>query len=210
MTEPTDLLDGGEKAIADRLVADAHAGDEPPQIADAAHRDGLVDVAFTVMESGLGPLLLAATPRGLVRVSYLADREIDDALEEIARQISPRVLRHDAQLADARRQLDEYLAGSRERFDLEVDLAALSPFTRGVLDAASRIPFGQVRTYTQVAAEAGSPKGARAAGNALGSNPVPIVVPCHRVVRAGGHLGGYTGGLDIKERLLRLEGVIAA
>jgi methylated-DNA-[protein]-cysteine S-methyltransferase len=178
----------------------------PPRLAAAADRAGLVDVAVATTESPLGPLLLAATRAGLARLAYLAVRDEADVLDELARDLGPRVLVAPGRLASAVTQLEEYFAGRRRRFDLPVDLARLGPFTRAVLEVTAAIPPGEVRNYREIAHAAGSPRGARAAGNALGTNPVPIVVPCHRVVRTGGGLGGYTGGLGIKRRLLELEG----
>jgi methylated-DNA-[protein]-cysteine S-methyltransferase len=122
--------------------------------------------------------------------------------------VSPRVLEAPARLDGVRRQLDDYFEGRRREFDLPIDWALTAGFTRKVLQATARIPFGAVSSYREVATEAGSPRAVRAAGNALGHNPIPIVVPCHRVLRTGGNLGGYTGGLEKKETLLRLEGVL--
>lgn len=172
---------------------------------DRADAEGLVDVAYATADSPVGELVLAATADGLVTLSY--DGE-DAAVEELARRVSPRVLRRPARLDAARRQLDEYFAGGRTSFDLPVDLRLTRGFGRAVLEAAATIPYGHVRTYTEVAAAAGRPAAARATGNALGANPVPIVVPCHRVVRSGGGFGGYTGGRHVKEHLLQLEGAL--
>jgi methylated-DNA-[protein]-cysteine S-methyltransferase len=179
---------------------------EAPPIAERAEREGLVDVAYTSVDSPLGPLVVAATPKGLVRVSYSEFRGEDDVLEDLARRVSPRVLEAPARLDTVRRELDEYFEGRRERFDVPIDWSYLVGFTREVLRATAAIPFGDVSTYAGVAAAAGSPRAVRAAGNALGANPMPVVVPCHRVLRTGGKLGGYTGGLERKEFLLRLEG----
>jgi methylated-DNA-[protein]-cysteine S-methyltransferase len=176
-------------------------------VADRAARDGLIDVGYSFVDSPFGKLLVAATPRGLVRLAY-PNEDPDATLETLAAVVSPRILESAVMTDDVRRQLEEYFEGDRNRFDLTVDLALRQGFTRRVLRAATRIPFGQVATYTDIARRAGSPKAVRAAGNALGSNPVPIVVPCHRVVRTGGGLGGYTGGLERKEFLLELEGVL--
>jgi methylated-DNA-[protein]-cysteine S-methyltransferase len=128
-------------------------------------------------------------------------------LEELAQRVSPRVLEAPAALDEVRRELDEYFAGKRTSFDVPVDWKLHDGFSRRVLRATARIPYGELLTYAQVAAKAGSPRGSRAAGNALGSNRMPIVVPCHRVVRTGGMLGGYTGGIERKQYLLGLEGV---
>jgi methylated-DNA-[protein]-cysteine S-methyltransferase len=149
---------------------------------------------------------VAVGKRGLVRVAY-PDRPADDVLAELAGQISPRVLESARLTEEVRRELEEYFEGRRRRFDVRVDLSAIQGFSRKVLQQTSRIPFGSVITYRDVATRAGSPRAVRAAGNALGANPVPIVVPCHRVVRTGGGLGGYTGGLERKEALLELERV---
>ena len=152
-------------------------------------------------------LTVFVTPRGLAGISY-ADEPIEQQLEEVASTISPRVMAAPERTDRVRRQLDEYFAGERRRFDVPVDWRALHGFREQVLRATARIPFGQVSTYREIATEAGSPNAYRAAGNALGSNPIPIVVPCHRVLHAGGGLGGYTGGLERKRYLLRLEGVL--
>lgn len=164
----------------------------------------LVDVAYAQIDSPLGPLVAAATKKGLACLHYGAD---DRALQELADKVSPRVMHAPAQLDEVRRELDEYFEGRRTRFDLRVDWVLMGAFQQKVLKATYRIPFGRVATYRDVATKAGAPNGSRAAGNALGANPIPIVVPCHRVVRTGGSLGGYTGGLHRKEFLLELEGV---
>ena len=184
---------------------DAIAGDAP-QIAPAATAAGLVDVAYAVHDSPVGTLLLAATPRGLVRVAYLDSTEQARVLEDLARRVSPRVLRAPRRLDEDRRQLEQYFTGRRQAFELPIDWELCAGFGRRVLVATARIPFGALSTYKQVATEAGSPRGSRAAGNALGANPMPIVVPCHRVVHSSGGLGGYTGGLERKRMLLRVEG----
>ena len=168
---------------------------------------GLLDVAYGMHDSPLGALTLFVTPRGLASIAY-PDDPIEQQLEEVASTISPRVMAAPERTDLVRRQLDEYFAGRRRGFDVPIDWRALHGFREQVLRATARIPFGQVSTYREIATEAGSPNAYRAAGNALGSNPVPIVVPCHRVLHAGGGLGGYTGGLDRKRYLLRLEGVL--
>jgi methylated-DNA-[protein]-cysteine S-methyltransferase len=181
---------------------------EAPPFAERAESEGLLDVAYTLADSPLGPLVVAATPEGLVRVAYSDFRGQDEVLEEIARRVSPRVLEAPARLDGIRRELDEYFEGRRQSFDTPIDWSHLAGFTREVLRATAAIGFGEVSTYAGVAAAAGSPRATRAAGNALGSNPMPVVVPCHRVLRTGGSLGGYTGGLEKKEYLLRLEGTL--
>jgi methylated-DNA-[protein]-cysteine S-methyltransferase len=137
-------------------------------------------------------------------------REPDVVLEDLARKVSPRMLEAPERLDDVRRELDEYFEGRRQRFSVPIDWSLTKGFGRGVLRAAARIPYGKVKTYSEMAKAAGSPRAVRAAGNALGANPMPIVVPCHRVLRTGGGFGGYTGGLDRKEFLLRLEGRLPA
>ncbi len=181
---------------------------DAPELAARAEAEGLIDVAYTSVDSPLGPLVVAATPRGLVRVSYTEFRGEDEVLEELAARVSPRVLEAPARLDPVRRELDEYFEGRRQDFDVPIDWSYLAGFTREVLRATARIGFGDVSSYAGVAAEAGSPRAVRAAGNALGANPMPVVVPCHRVLRSGGKLGGYTGGLERKEFLLRLEGAL--
>ncbi len=176
------------------------------RLAVRAAADGLLDVAYATLDSPMGELLVAVTRRGLVRVAY-PHEGWDPVLADLADRISPRVLAAPERTDATRRALEAYFAGQLRAFDLPIDWALVHGFATGVLQATARVPFGSVSTYGKVAAQAGSPRAARAAGNALGSNPIPIVVPCHRVVHADGTLGGYTGGLDRKEFLLRLEGV---
>ena len=176
------------------------------ELARRAADAGLLDVAYSVADSPLGPLTVIVTNHGLVRLSY-ADEAIDEQLVDIASRVSPRVLASPERTDAVRRQLDEYFAGRRHRFDIPIDWRLVRGFAGQVLRATARIPFGAVASYREVAAEAGSPNAYRAAGNALGSNPIPIVVPCHRVLHAGGGLGGYTGGIERKRYLLQLEGV---
>jgi len=191
---------------ASRLDGTVDPGAAVRCFTDRAVEEDLVDVAYAAADSPLGELLLAATPRGVVRVAYI-DENVgrEEVLEDLARRVSPRVLEAPARLDDARRQLEDYFGGRRAGFDLPVDLSLVAPFTDRVLARTAAIPPGQVLTYGQVASEIGHARAARAVGNALGSNPIPIVVPCHRVVRSGGGLGGYTGGIHRKEHLLGLE-----
>jgi methylated-DNA-[protein]-cysteine S-methyltransferase len=189
-----------------RLRSDLPEAPEPPDLVSAATDAGLLDVAYATLDSPVGSLLLAATPKGLVRVAYVDDRNPDAVLSDLARRVSPRVLAAPRKLDAPRRALDEYFAGQRDHFELELDWQLMSPFGRRVLEATAAIPYGSVSSYGEVAARAGSPRGFRAAGNALGANPLPIVLPCHRVVHAGGGLGGYTGGVDRKQTLLAIEG----
>ncbi len=172
-----------------------------------AEREGLLDVAYTEVDTPVGRLLLAATPRGLVRITFPIE-STDTVLEQLAQAISPRVLESPARLDDTRRELDLYFEGKLTDFDLPLDWQLSRGFYRKVLRATARIPYGKTRSYSELARRAGSPRAVRAAGTALGSNPIPIVVPCHRVLRRGGALGGYGGGLDVKQHLLELEGVL--
>jgi methylated-DNA-[protein]-cysteine S-methyltransferase len=178
-------------------------------LAERAEAEGLLDVAYATVDSPLGPLVVAATPRGLVRVAYTESGREDEVVEQLARKVSPRILEAPARLDDVRRELDDYFEGRRTEFDLPIDWELTTGFTSRVLKATARIGFGRTSTYAEVATRAGSPRAVRAAGNALGANPMPVVVPCHRVLRTGGALGGYTGGVERKEYLLRLEGVLA-
>jgi methylated-DNA-[protein]-cysteine S-methyltransferase len=179
------------------------------ELAERAAADGLLDVAYASVDSPLGPLVVAATPRGLVRVAYTEPGSEDDVLEDLAARVSPRMLEAPERLDEPRRELDEYFGGHRKEFDLAIDWSILRGFTLKVLRETARIDFGELRSYAEVATAAGSPRAVRAAGNALGANPMPVVVPCHRVVRTGGALGGYTGGVERKEFLLHLEGILA-
>jgi methylated-DNA-[protein]-cysteine S-methyltransferase len=176
-----------------------------PELTQAAAAAGLLDVAYGKLDSPVGTLLLAATPAGLVRIAYLDEGQEDAVLQDVAARVSPRMLSAPRRLDRPRRELDEYFGGRRHRFELPLDWQLMSSFGRRVLAATAAIPYGEVSTYSQVATVAGSPRGSRAAGNALGANPLPIVLPCHRVLRAGGSLGGYTGGVDRKRALLAIE-----
>jgi methylated-DNA-[protein]-cysteine S-methyltransferase len=182
--------------------------DAVPDLGARAEAEGLVDVAYTSVDSPLGPLVVAATPRGLVRVAYADNESADEVLEELAARVSPRVLEARPRLDPVLRELDQYFDGDLRRFATPIDWSHLAGFTRKVLRATARIGFGDTGTYRSVATGAGSPRAVRAAGNALGANPMPVIVPCHRVLRTGGALGGYTGGIERKQFLLRLEGVL--
>ena len=177
------------------------------RLAARAGAEGLLDVAYTSTDSPFGRLLLARTPRGLVRVG-LPNQDADALLVDLATRVSPRVLEAPAQLDEIRRELDLYFEGKLTDFDLPLDWQLSRDFRRRVLRAIARIPYGQTRSYTQMAISAGNERAVRAAGTACGTNPLPLVVPCHRVLRSGGTLGGYGGGLPMKEGLLRLEGVL--
>jgi len=174
----------------------------------AAAEQGLLDVAYDVIESPLGDLFVGVSDRGLCVISYEADP--DAQVERLARGFGSRVLRSPRPIDPARRQLGEYFEGKRRRFDLEVDLRLTRDFGRTVLEELGRVPFGEVTTYGALAAKAGKPRAARAVGTIMNRNPLPIVLPCHRVVGANGSLVGYAGGLERKQTLLRLEGALLA
>jgi methylated-DNA-[protein]-cysteine S-methyltransferase len=178
------------------------------RVSARAAADGLADVSYATADSPFGTLALAATRRGIVRVAF-PEEDVDSMLERLARTISPRIVQAPAALDPARRELEEYFGGRRRQFEVALDWTLIGPFGRRVLKATSEIPYGGVQSYAEVASDAGSPRGARATGNALGSNPIPIIIPCHRVLRSGGALGGYGGGLDRKRWLLQLEGALA-
>ncbi len=169
----------------------------------AATEAGLVDVSFDVADTPVGPLLLAVTERGLCRISY--NPEPDRDTEALARTFGVRVLRAPRQVDHVRRELEEYFEGRRRAFDLPIDLRGREGFSRAILDRLARVPYGEVTTYKSLAVEAGSPRAARAVGTIMNRNPIPIVLPCHRVVGSNGSLVGYGGGLDRKRLLLDLE-----
>lgn len=170
----------------------------------AAEAEGLLDVAYTTIDSPLGPLLLAATPKGLVRVAYEVE-DHDRVLDTLAQRISPRVLRAPGRLDAAARELGEYFGGQRRAFDLPLDLSLSRGFRQLVQQRLPEIGYGQTRTYGQVAELVGNPRAVRAVGTACATNPLPVVVPCHRVLRADGTPGGYIGGSAAKQVLLSLE-----
>jgi methylated-DNA-[protein]-cysteine S-methyltransferase len=177
------------------------------KVKNRAAEEGLLDVAYTSVDSPFGPLLLATTKRGLVRVG-LPNQDQDELLTELAARVSPRVLEAPAELDEVRRELDLYFAGKLDHFNLPLDWRLSGGFRQRVLRAIDRIPYGQTHSYTEVARKAGNERAVRAAGSACGSNPIPLVVPCHRVLRTSGALGGYGGGLPMKQALLELEGVL--
>jgi methylated-DNA-[protein]-cysteine S-methyltransferase len=198
--EMTQLLAGppepGEETmrrLRDRLVRDA----------DAA---GILDVGYRSIETPVGPLLLAATGQGLVRVAY-AIEDHDRVLDQLATKVSPRVLRAPARLDNAARELDEYFAGRRTSFDLPLDLRLCTGFRREVLAMLPTIGYGHTASYAAMAAAAGRPKAVRAAASACATNPLPVIVPCHRVILSDGRFGRYVGGETAKRTLLTLEGV---
>jgi methylated-DNA-[protein]-cysteine S-methyltransferase len=165
---------------------------------------GLLDVAFRTIDSPVGPLLLAATPLGLVRVAYQREGH-DVVLQALASKISPRILAAPRRLDEAAGQVEEYFAGRRTTFDLALDLRLSAGFRRTVLGHLAAISYGHTESYAEVAAATGHPGAVRAVGSACATNPLPVVVPCHRVVRSDGSLGGYLGGLEVKRTLLELE-----
>ncbi|CAM03369.1 methylated-DNA-[protein]-cysteine S-methyltransferase [Saccharopolyspora erythraea NRRL 2338] len=196
---------------AERLFAslppnddDAHARLHA-RLVEAAQREGVLDIGYRTVDSPVGRLLLAATEAGLVRVAY-ASEDHDGVLAGLAAAVSPRILNAPARLDAVARQLDEYFARSRKHFDLRLDLRLSKGFRRQVLAHLPEIGYGRTESYAQVAAASGSPKAVRAVGTACATNPLPIVVPCHRVVRSDGSFGGYVGGPETKRALLDLEG----
>ncbi len=185
--------------VDQQTLARLHGGLEA-----SAHRDGLLDVAYTTIDSPIGRLLLAATPRGLVRVAFDGeDHEV--VLAVLAARLSPRILRAPGRLDDPARQLDDYFSGHRTRFELRLDLSLSSGFRQQVQRYLPSIAYGHTQSYAEVARTVGNPQAARAVGTACATNPLPVVVPCHRVLRSDGTLGGYAGGLSAKAALLALE-----
>ena len=175
------------------------------RLAAQASDEGLLDVAYATLETPIGEVVVASTERGLVRLA-LPGVSVDEVLTRLAEEVSPRILAYPQRLDEARRELDQYFEGRRQQFELPLDWRLSHPgFYRRVLRATAKVPYGEVITYTDAAKRAGSPRAFRAAGSALGSNPIPIVVPCHRVVRAGGDIGNYGGGPELKRFLLEHE-----
>jgi methylated-DNA-[protein]-cysteine S-methyltransferase len=197
--QPPDLRPGEAAALAARTSA--RAADE-----------GIAEIAYATVDSPVGRLVAITTPRGLARLAYeLENGGLDGILDDAALRLSPAIVEAPARLDAVRRELDEYFEGRRHEFDLALDWALTGAgFRRRVLQQCAQIPFGATSTYKAMAIAAGSPTAFRAAGNALGSNPIPIVVPCHRVLASGGGLGGYTGGLERKRLLLSIEGGMLA
>jgi methylated-DNA-[protein]-cysteine S-methyltransferase len=173
---------------------------------DAAAQEGLLDAAYDLVDSPVGPLFVATSKRGICRISY--DAEPEREVERLASTFGLRVLRSPKPIDAARRELDEYFEGKRRTFDLPVDVALLADFNRRVLRELARVPYGEVVTYGELAARSARPRAARAVGTVMNRNPLPIVLPCHRVIGSNGKLTGYAGGLERKEALLRLEGAI--
>ncbi|MDT5339855.1 MAG: methylated-DNA-[protein]-cysteine S-methyltransferase [Mycobacterium sp.] len=174
------------------------------RLAAAAQRDGVLDVAYRIVDSPVGPLLVAATERGLVRVAFAVE-DHDDVLQHLADRVSSRILLAPRRLDAAARELDEYFAGARRAFDVPLDWQLSAGFRSTVLHHLPEIAYGQTASYATVAQLAGNPKAVRAVGSACATNPLPVVVPCHRVVRSDGAMGGYLGGVEAKRTLLTLE-----
>jgi methylated-DNA-[protein]-cysteine S-methyltransferase len=178
-----------------------------------AERDGLIDVAYAEVDSPYGELLVASTERGVVRLALPVDRgrerPRDEVLEELAANVSPRIMESPQRLDEERRELEEYFEGRRTEFDVPVDWTLTSPgFRSRALHAVARIPYGRTKTYAEIAESAGSARAFRAAGTACGHNPIPLIVPCHRVVPSGGGVGNYGGGSEMKRGLLDFEGAL--
>ena len=201
------MTDDLERRLRTGSVPDLDVAGLQDALRRRAGEERLIDVAYATADSPLGPLTVMVTPRGLVRLSY-AGEPLDEQMAEVAERISPRIFAAPERTDEVRRQLDDYFAGRRPSFAVPIDWRLVRGFAASVLRATARIPFGSVSSYRSIAADAGSPNAYRAAGNALGSNPIPIVVPCHRVLHSDGGLGGYTGGLERKRYLLQLEGVL--
>ncbi|MGH9213750.1 MAG: methylated-DNA--[protein]-cysteine S-methyltransferase [Acidimicrobiales bacterium] len=202
-----------DRELVARLADTYHDGPALAELLDGVTRraeaEGLVDVAWTVSDSPIGPLVLAATPVGVVRIDFGDDE--DALVDDLARRVSPRVLRAPQRLDTLRRELDEYFDGHREVFEVPLDWQLSHGFRRAVLgELAQTVPFGQIVSYKELSERAGNPKASRATGSAMATNPIPIVVPCHRVVGSNGSLTGYGGGLDAKLWLLRHEGALLA
>jgi methylated-DNA-[protein]-cysteine S-methyltransferase len=196
-----------ERALFDTMPAvDAEASRRlHGRLVDLAGDAGLLDIAYRTVDTPVGALLLAATPRGLVRVAY-AVQDHDAVLDHLARAVSPRILRAPARLDAVAREIEEYFAGRRHAFDVPLDLQLAHGFRRAVLAQLREIAYGATASYAAVARAAGHPRAVRAVGTACATNPLPVVVPCHRVVRSDGSIGQYVGGVAAKETLLSLEG----
>lgn len=202
-TIPNHLFDALRAGDETGTLARLHA-----RLAGDAEAAELLDISYRQLDSPVGNLLLAATDRGLVRVAYASEGH-DRVLEQLSKQISPRILRDRARLDEAARELDEYFRGTRRTFDLPLDLRLASGFRRHVLEGLPSLAYGHTASYSDVAQQAGSPRAVRAVGTACATNPLPLVVPCHRVIRSDGQIGNYAGGVGAKRALLTLEGAIA-
>jgi methylated-DNA-[protein]-cysteine S-methyltransferase len=200
----------GERELERALRATApavEAGDLVPGLVARAEREGLLELAYATVESPFGDLLVARTEHGIVNIALHPDRP-ELVLEELASSVSPRILEAPARLDEVRRELDSYFEGRLHRFTVPLDWRLVHGFQTGVLRATARIPYGQTRSYGEIAEQAGNARASRAAGTALGRNPLPLLVPCHRVLRSGGVVGNYGGGPEMKRALLELEGAL--
>jgi methylated-DNA-[protein]-cysteine S-methyltransferase len=202
MTEIHDILH--DLRSGDSLELSGTVSRLRERLAERAAAESLLDLAYRTLDTPVGSLLLAATEAGLVKVAF-ESQDHERVLAQLAERISPRVLRAPARLEDAARQLEEYFAGRRKRFELPLDRTLAHGFRRQVLDRLVEIGYGRTASYAEVAAAAGSPKAVRAVGTACATNPLPLVIPCHRVVRSDGSMGGYAGGAEAKRTLLALE-----
>jgi len=191
---------------AARIGAES-ADETASRLTQRAADEGLLDVAYATIGSPFGPLLVAGTDRGIVKVAF-PTQPTDEVLAQLAATVSPRVLESPARLDAVRRELDAYFEGRLDKFSVSLDWRLARGFQSKVLHATARIPYGETRSYGEVAAKAGNARAFRAAGTALGRNPLPPIVPCHRVIQAGGSIGNYGGGPKMKEALLRLEGAV--
>ena len=193
----TELLNLVEPSTAELAVLHG-------RLAGLADKGDVLDIAYTVVDSPVGPLLLAATSAGLLRVAFESEG-FDRVLESLSARVSPRILKTPSRLDAPARQLEEYFAGERTAFDLPLDYRLSSGFRQRVQQLLPTIGYGHTRSYREVAELVGNPKAVRAVGSACATNPLPVVVPCHRVLRTDGTLGGYIGGLEAKTALLGLE-----
>jgi methylated-DNA-[protein]-cysteine S-methyltransferase len=202
------MTDSLERRLRDGVTTDP-AADLAAALA-RADAEGLLDVAYATTDSPIGPLLVAATDAGLVRLAFQRE-DTDEVLQDLARRIAPRVVASSRRLDEVRRELDEYFDGRRDHFELPLDWRLSSGFRKSVLEHLyADVGYGQTVSYLELATIVGNPKASRAVGTAMATNPIPIVVPCHRVLRTGGNLGGYGGGLENKVKLLALESGEAA
>jgi len=189
---------------ASRRVLRAEAAAAAARLAERAAAEGVADVAYAQLDSPFGALTVATTRRGVLRLAF-PEEPLDGVLGGLAARVSPRIVEAPRSLEGVRRELEEYFAGSRRSFRTPLDWTLIGPFGRRVLGETAAIAYGSVLTYRDLAGRAGSPRASRAAGNALARNPIPIVIPCHRVLRTGGALGGYAGGIERKRWLLEHE-----
>jgi len=201
MTDETELAGELTRALSE---APGQLDRLHERLAATARADGILDVAYRTLDSPIGTLLLAATERGLVRVAFSCE-DHDAVLGDLSARISPRILRDGTRLDDAAQELEQYFAGGRHTFDMALDWRLSTGFRSTVLHHLPEIGYGRTATYAAVAQLAGNPKAVRAVGSACATNPLPVVVPCHRVVRSDGSMGGYLGGIEVKRALLRLE-----